>query len=213
MRGPAFSPAAEAQLEVPAPAGKESRAGAGTRVTTAPAFSLVSASIATLGAPAYLGPVAAFARFGSGVLSPARKSLPMSTAGPPAREGEPSSALILVLAFATGALVANLYYAQPLIAAIASDLGLQPGMAGAVASVTQIGYGVGLFLIVSLADLVESRRLALATLGLTAIGLVGAALSTSATPFFIAAAMIGLFSSGAQVLLSLIHISEPTRPY
>lgn len=136
----------------------------------------------------------------------------MSTAGAPAREGEPSSALILVLAFATGALVANLYYAQPLIASIAPDLGLQPAMAGAVVSATQIGYGLGLFLIVSLADLVESRRLTLVTLGLTTVGLVGAALSRSAAPFFAAAAMIGLFSSGAQVLLPFVaHLATDAR--
>lgn len=136
----------------------------------------------------------------------------MRTAGPPAREGEPSSVLILVLAFATGALVANLYYAQPLIASIAPDLGLRPAMAGAVASATQIGYGVGLFLIVSLADLVESRRLTLATLGLTIVGLVGAALSRSAAPFFVAAAIIGLFSSGAQVLLPFVaHLAAEAR--
>jgi predicted MFS family arabinose efflux permease len=130
----------------------------------------------------------------------------------PAREGEPSSALILVLAFATGALVANLYYAQPLIAAIGPDLGLKPAMAGAVVGATQIGYGIGLFLIVSLADLVESRRLVLATLGLTTIGLVGAALSTSAAPFFVAATMIGLFSTGAQVLLPFVaHLASDAR--
>lgn len=136
----------------------------------------------------------------------------MSAAEPLARKGEPSSALILVLAFATGALVANLYYAQPLIAAIGPDLGLRPAMAGAVVSATQIGYGVGLFLIVSLADLVESRRLALATLGLTTIGLIGAALSRSAAPFFAAAAMIGVFSSGAQVLLPFVaHLAADAR--
>jgi predicted MFS family arabinose efflux permease len=137
----------------------------------------------------------------------------MSSAGPLARrEGEPSSALILVLAFATGAQVANLYYAQPLIAAIAADLKLRPALAGAVASAPQIGYGLGLFLIVSLADLVESRRLVLAAIGLTTIGLVGAAASTAAAPFLIAAVAIGLFSTGAQVLLPFVaHLASDAR--
>lgn len=136
----------------------------------------------------------------------------MSSPAPLAREGEPSAALILVLAFATGALVANLYYAQPLIAAIAPELGLKPALAGAVASAPQIGYGLGLFLIVSLADLVESRKLVLATVGLTTIGLVGAALSTSAAPFFVAASTIGLCSTGAQVLLPFVaHLASDAR--
>jgi len=55
-----------------------------------------------------------------------------------------SSALVTVLAVAVGALVANLYYAQPLIAAIAPAIGVCPQLAGSVVSITQIGFGVGL---------------------------------------------------------------------
>ncbi len=65
-----------------------------------------------------------------------------------AAEG-PSALLIGVLAIATGSLVANLYYAQPLIAMIAPEIGVSPELAGSVVSVTQIGYGMGLFLLVS----------------------------------------------------------------
>jgi MFS family permease len=68
-----------------------------------------------------------------------------------------STRLISILALATGALVANLYYAQPLIGSIGPEIGISPDLAGAVVSVTQIGYGIGLFLLVSLADLVGNR--------------------------------------------------------
>jgi len=40
-------------------------------------------------------------------------------------------------------------------------LGIAPALAGSVTSATQIGYGTGLFLLVSLADLIEHRRLVL----------------------------------------------------
>jgi predicted MFS family arabinose efflux permease len=126
-------------------------------------------------------------------------------------ERGPSSALITVIGIATGALVANLYYAQPLIASIAPEIGIGPDLAGSVVSVTQIGYGAGLFLLVSLADLVENRRLVLTMLGFTTLGLVGAALSTTAAPFFLASFLIGLCSTGAQILVPLIAHLVPAN--
>ncbi len=106
-----------------------------------------------------------------------------------------------MLAVATGALVANLYYAQPLTAVIGPAVGTTPELAGAVVSITQIGYGVGLFFLVSLADLVENRRLVLVMLAIAAMALVGTAVSSSAGSFFAAAFVIGLCSTGAQVLV------------
>ena len=90
--------------------------------------------------------------------------LERTAVGAPAATQGPSAVLTSVVAVATGALVANLYYAQPLLAVIGPDIGVSPELAGSVVSVTQIGYGVGLFLLVSLADLVENRKLVLVTL-------------------------------------------------
>lgn len=124
----------------------------------------------------------------------------------------PSSALIILFAIATGALVANLYYAQPLIASIGPELGISPGLAGSVVSITQIGYGAGLLLLVSLADLVENRQLVLVMLSVTVVGLMGAAISTGAATFFAASFLLGLCSSGAQVLLPFIaHLAPEAR--
>lgn len=135
----------------------------------------------------------------------------VATAGSTAERG-PSAALITTLSIATGALVANLYYAQPLVATIGPEIGVTPDLAGSVVSVTQIGYGIGLFLLVSLADLVESRKLVLATLAITALGLVGMATATSAQPFFAASFVIGLCSTGAQVLIPLVaHLTPPEQ--
>jgi predicted MFS family arabinose efflux permease len=134
------------------------------------------------------------------MLERVNKPASKATASTPAAS-EPSAVLLAVLAVAAGVLVANLYYAQPLIAAIGPDIGVSPDLAGSIVSTTQIGYGVGLFLLVSLADLVENKRLALVTLTLTGISLVGAAVSTSAAPFFLASFAIGVCSTAAQVLI------------
>ncbi|WP_024276523.1 MFS transporter [Hyphomicrobium sp. 802] len=120
------------------------------------------------------------------------------------RTAEPSATLITIFAIAAGALVANLYYAQPLIAEIGKEIHITPDLAGSISSVTQIGYGVGLFLLVSLADLVENKRLVLTLLTLTTVGLVGAATSQSALPFFVASFIVGVCSTAAQVLLPFI---------
>jgi predicted MFS family arabinose efflux permease len=112
-----------------------------------------------------------------------------------------SPALTFLFAFACGAMVGNIYYAQALIGLISDDLNLHGGMAGFIVTVTQLGYGAGLLLLVSLADLFENRRLVLLTLGGTALGLAGAALSGSATTFLISSFVIGFFACGAQVLV------------
>lgn len=129
-----------------------------------------------------------------------------------ASEHGPSSALVFLFAVATGALVANLYYAQPLIADIGPAFGIRPDLAGSVVSLTQIGYGVGLFFLVSLADLVENRRLVLVTLGCAVLALIGAATAGTAAPFFLACFVIGVCSTGAQVLVPLMaHLAPEAR--
>ncbi len=66
---------------------------------------------------------------------------------------DPSIALLTALTVGVGVLVANLYYAQPLIASIGPEIGISPDLAGSIVSITQIGYGTGLFLLVPVADL------------------------------------------------------------
>jgi predicted MFS family arabinose efflux permease len=132
----------------------------------------------------------------------AQRPGPMSPTG---REpGEPSAILLGVLTLAAGALIANLYYAQPLVAEIGPAIGVSPDFAGSIVSLTQIGYGIGLFFLVSLADIVENKRLVLVTVGLTAAGLVGAATASGAGVFLAASLMVGLCSTGAQVLLPFL---------
>ena len=130
----------------------------------------------------------------------------------PVERREASSALLMAVAVAAGALVANIYYAQPLIASIGPDLGVSPEFAGAIVSVTQIGYGLGLLLIVPLADLIENRRLALVATAVAVVSLVGAAVSPSASSFFLFSLFVGVSSTGAQVLLPYVaQFIEPER--
>lgn len=112
-----------------------------------------------------------------------------------------SHLLTFVMAAACGAMVANLYYSQALIGLIAPALGMNDGTAGLIVTITQAGYGIGLLLVVSLADLVENRRLVLLSLAGVIVGLVTIALATTMPMFLIGSFLAGFASVGAQILV------------
>jgi len=128
------------------------------------------------------------------------------TMKPPPAPAAPSSPAItrwmtVLLATACGLIAANLYYAQPLVGPISAALGLSAHAAGLIVTMTQIGYGAGLLLIVPLGDSFENRRLVLCVLGIVVPALIAAALATHPLPFLVAALFIGLGSVAVQILV------------
>jgi predicted MFS family arabinose efflux permease len=129
----------------------------------------------------------------------------------PSDEPTLSPRLTALFAAACGFIVANIYYAQPLIAPIAAELGLPPRSAGLVVTLTQLGYGAGLLLIVPLADLIENRRLTLAAIALAALGLVGAGMLRGPAAFLACSLLIGFGSVAVQVLSPLAAHFAPAE--
>ena len=119
----------------------------------------------------------------------------------PARAPGISPAVTFACAVACGVIVANLYYAQPLIALIAPELHLKSGIAGLIVTLTQLGYAGGLLLVVPLADRVENRRLILATIGIVTLALAALAAAPSAGAFLAASVAVGFCSAGVQVVV------------
>lgn len=120
--------------------------------------------------------------------------------------------MFIVVGISIALFASNLYYAQPLITTISADLGLTPAWSGTVVSAGQIGYAVGLLVLVPLADTVENKRLALVCSVITLIGIVGIATAQSAGAFLSFAAMVGISSSGAQILVPYIsHLVPEAR--
>ncbi|WP_189612963.1 MFS transporter [Pigmentiphaga litoralis] len=107
----------------------------------------------------------------------------------------------LLLAVACGIIVANLYYAQPLIGPISSDLNLAPEVAGVIVTLTQIGYVLGLLFLVPLGDRLENRKLVVGVLMLTAGALAVTAFARSTPVFLVASIGVGLGSVVAQILV------------
>ncbi len=111
--------------------------------------------------------------------------------------------LILLLAVSCGALVANIYYTQPIIQFISDDLHIPSNLSGLLTTLTQIGYGAGLFFLVPMADLYKSKRIIILLLGVTILSLVGALFSTNGMLFLFVVTIIGIGASAAQMLVPL----------
>ena len=61
-----------------------------------------------------------------------------------------SRPLALLFAIASGLAVANVYFAPPLLDAIADTFGMSHATIGVIIAISQLGYGLGLLLLVPL---------------------------------------------------------------
>ncbi|MDO6834492.1 MFS transporter [Pseudoalteromonas carrageenovora] len=123
-----------------------------------------------------------------------------------------SNTLVSIIALCCGLIVANIYYAQPIIELLAPEVGLSPHSASFIVSLTQIGYALGLFFLVPLADLVENKRLMLITLGVSFLSLIGTALADTPNVMLTLCLMIGISSVSVQVLIPLAaHLSSDEK--
>ncbi len=119
---------------------------------------------------------------------------------------------MFVFALAAGALVANIYYSQALVTVLNPAFGLPVGLAGLSVFVTQLGYAFGLMFGVSLADLIENRRLILIAVAITVAGLSGATFATSAPAFFASLLVIGVGAAGAHIIIPFTaHFAREER--
>ncbi|PAD85170.1 MFS transporter [Niallia circulans] len=111
--------------------------------------------------------------------------------------------LIFILAISCGSLAANIYYAQPIVQFIAKDLNISSNLSGLLTTLTQIGYGLGLFFIVPMADLFKSKKIITILIGLTVISLIGTLISSNGIVFLLLTIIIGIGACAAQILVPL----------
>lgn len=153
-----------------------------------------------------------FRSSGSALFSDTESHLDMNIDRPDALEPSISVGLTILLAAACGLIVANLYYAQPLVGPITKSLGMSEAAAGLIVTATQLGYGAGLLLIVPLADLFENRGLVFTMILLVALSLIVAALVPSGGLFMASALAIGLCSVAVQILVPYAsHLAPVAR--
>ncbi len=128
------------------------------------------------------------------------------------KENNISGGLMLLMAAACGLIVANLYYAQPLVGPISAATNISQSASGFIVTITQLGYAIGLLFLVPLSDLLENKRLIHAILIIVILGLVTASMARNASVYFIAAALIGLGSVAAQIIVPFAaHLAIPEQ--
>ncbi|MFH9089401.1 MFS transporter [Streptomyces sp. NPDC017673] len=127
----------------------------------------------------------------------------------PATETAPPTRLIPLLALACGSSVATVYFAQPLLVTLGERFALGAGLLGAIVTVTQLGYAVGLLTLVPLGDLLGHRRLVTGQLGLLALALLAAGLAPDVAALLGALAAVGLLAVVAQTMVAAAAALTP----
>jgi len=107
------------------------------------------------------------------------------------------------MAATAGIAVANVYYSQPILHAIAQQFHTTTEKAGSISVLSQIGYGIGLFFLTPVGDMIERKKLILyLQIGLI-ISLLLVAFSPSLMVLYAGSLLIGVFSVVAQVILPM----------
>ncbi|MFD0482608.1 MFS transporter [Kineococcus sp. GCM10028916] len=118
----------------------------------------------------------------------------------------------LLFAIASGTAVANLYWSQPLLEEIGRSLGVSNAKAGTLLTVTQVGYALGILLVVPLGDVLDRRGLVpiVLTVSAVALGLVAA---VPGFPLVLGAlGLVGCTTVSAQILGPLAgDLAEPDQ--
>ncbi|MFZ6758372.1 MFS transporter [Undibacterium sp. Ji50W] len=111
---------------------------------------------------------------------------------------QPSSSLVLLLASGASLSVASLYYSQPMLGILATEIGVSDLDIGFVPTLTQLGYALGILLLAPLGDKHDRRNIILTKAGLLVVSLIAAAFAQSLSVLLIASLAIGLTATMAQ---------------
>ncbi|MCO6496658.1 MAG: MFS transporter [Chitinophagaceae bacterium] len=113
------------------------------------------------------------------------------------------AALKYFMAVSCGIMVANLYYCQPLLGDFVEIFGVQENAAAWINICSQLGYGLGLFFIVPVGDMVPRRNLLVWMHIMAALSVAGAAISQNIGMIYFFSVCIGLTATACQVFVPL----------
>lgn len=120
--------------------------------------------------------------------------------------------VIVLFSFACGLAVATIYFSQPLLDTIGAQFSMPTAQVGVVLTLTQIGYAIGLLLIVPLGDIVDQRRLIVGQTALLAVSLLATAWSPNAWTFLVSITALGALAVVTQVMVTYTAVhAAPER--
>lgn len=115
-----------------------------------------------------------------------------------------------VMTIATALIVGNLYYNQPLLDDIARTFNVSKAKAGQISYLTQLGYAVGMFFMVPLADMVRRKRLMMIMFVFIVLSLITTAAATSINLLAFSSLVLGAASLLPQILVPMAaHLAKP----
>lgn len=116
------------------------------------------------------------------------------------------------MAVATGVCAANLYYCQPLLHQMQDSFAASEREVGWIPTLTQVGYALGMLLLVPLGDMRERRRLIVIFTIVSGLTLVGMALSHSLWMAALMSLLIGISTMTPQLIIPLAaHLAPENR--
>lgn len=117
-----------------------------------------------------------------------------------------------LMTIASGLVVANNYYNQPLLGIIADTFKVTEAKAGTISMLTQAGYAVGLLFIIPLGDMLRRKRLILVDFLLIILSLLLAAFSPNIYTLMLASFLIGATSVVPQLFIPMAaQLAKPTE--
>jgi len=123
---------------------------------------------------------------------------------------ELSTLTLWIMTIATGLVVANIYYNQPLLGDIAKTFKVSNGTAGRISMVTQLGYAAGMFFIAPLADMFKRKQLMMFAFAAVVLALLATALSPGINLLLLASFLVGAASLIPQLLVPMAaHLAKP----
>jgi predicted MFS family arabinose efflux permease len=120
----------------------------------------------------------------------------MSSPGPAIHA--PSRALVALLAAGAGFAVAALYYSQPLLGVLGTDLHATSRELGLVPTATQLGYAIGIALLAPLGDRIDRKRIILIKAVVLALALLASGIAPGITFMLATSLAIGIAATLAQ---------------
>ena len=117
----------------------------------------------------------------------------------------------MTMTVAAGICVANIYYNQPLLKDMATDLQVDERKIGLIPVLTQSGYALGLFFLTPLGDKIPRKKLMLYLLVLLIASCLGMAMAKGLMAIYAMCLCVGAASVIAQVILPMAAGMDPAN--
>ncbi|WP_218132721.1 MFS transporter [Cupriavidus sp. YR651] len=111
---------------------------------------------------------------------------------------------VFLMALSCALAVSAIYYHQPLLPQMAAGFGVTLADAGLVATLTQLGYAIGLLCFVPLADGIQPRKLASRLIVGNAVAMIGCAMAPTFPVLVACSFMVGMTAVTAQIIIPAV---------